>query len=178
MVSFFVIRLSFYPMRLSFSGWEINYSHICLLLLCLGKINSEFFSSVQFSSTAQSCPTLCDPMDCSTPGFPVHHQLPEPTQTHVHWFGDAIQSTHPLSSFSPCLQSFPASGFFPMSQLFASGGQSIGVSASPLVLPMNTQDWFPFGWTVWISLQSKRLSRIFSNTTVQKHQFFGAQLYL
>ena len=76
------------------------------------------------------------------------------------------------------LQSFPTSGSFPMSQLFASGGQSIGVSASVSVLPMNIQDWFPLGWTGWISLQSKGLSRVFSNTTVQKHQFFGAQLSL
>ena len=76
--------------------------------------------------------------------------------------------------FSSCLQSFPASGSFQMSQLFASDGQSIGVSASTSLLPMNTQDWFPLGWTGWISLQSKGLSRVFSNTTVQKHQFFGA----
>ena len=74
------------------------------------------------------------------------------------------------------LQSFPASGFFQMSQLFASGGQSIGTSAPTSVLPVNTQDWSPLGWTGWISLQSKRLSRVFSNTTVQKHQFFSAQL--
>ena len=83
----------------------------------------------QFSSVAQSCPTLCDPMNCSTPGLPVRHQLPEFTQTHVHWVGDAIQ--HISSSvipFSSCLQSFPASGSFQMSQLFASGGPSIGVS--------------------------------------------------
>ena len=80
--------------------------------------------------------------------------------------------------FSSCLWSFPASGSFPMSQLFASGGQSIGVSASTSVIPMNTQDWSPLGWTGWISLQSKGLSRVFSNTTVQKHQFFGAQLSL
>ena len=77
-----------------------------------------------------------------------------------------------------CPQSFPASGSFPMSQLFASGSQSTGVSASASVLPMNTQDWSPSGWTGWISLQSKGLSRVFSNTTVQKHQFFGAQLSL
>ena len=77
-----------------------------------------------------------------------------------------------------CPQSFPASGSFQMSQLFTSGGQSIGVSASTSVLPMNTHDWSPLGWTGWISLQSKGLSRIFSNTTVQKHQFFGAQLSL
>ena len=90
---------------------------------------------------------------------------------------------HPTISFSvvpffSCLQSFPASGSFPMSQLFASGGQSIGVSASASVLPMNIQDWFPLGWTGWISLKSKGFSRAFSNTTVQKHQFFRAQLSL
>ena len=80
--------------------------------------------------------------------------------------------------FSSSLQSFPASGYFQMSQFFASGGQSIGVSASTSVLPMDTQDWFPLGWTGWISLRSKQLSRVFSNTTVQKHQFFSAQLSL
>ena len=78
--------------------------------------------------------------------------------------------------FSSCLQSFPAYGSFPMSQLFASGGQNIGASASASILPMNIQDWFPLGWTGWISLQSKGPSRVFSNTTVQKHQFFSAQL--
>ena len=78
--------------------------------------------------------------------------------------------------FSSCLPSFPASGSFSMSQFFASGGQRIGVSASASVLPMNIQDWFPLGWTGWISSQFKGLSRVFSNTTVQKHQFFGAQL--
>ena len=77
--------------------------------------------------------------------------------------------------FSSCPQSLPASGSFPMSQLFARGGQNIGVSASASVLPKNTQDWSPLGWTGWISLQSKGLSRVFSNTTVQKHQFFSAQ---
>ena len=78
--------------------------------------------------------------------------------------------------FSSCLQSFPTSGSFQMSQLFASSGQNTGVSASTLVLPMNTQDWFPLGWTGWVSLQSKGLSRVFSNTIIQKHQFFGTQL--
>ena len=119
----------------------------------------------------QSCPTLCDPMDCSMPGLPIHHQLPEFTQTLVHWVGDAIQPSHPVVPFS-CLQSFPASGSFQMSQFFTSGGQSTGLSASASVLPMNIQDWFPLGLTGWISLQSKGLSRVFSNTTVQKHQFF------
>ena len=80
--------------------------------------------------------------------------------------------------FSSCPQSFPVSGSFPMSQLFASGGQSTGVSASASVIPMNTQDWSPLGWTGWISLQTKGLSRVFSNIAVQKHQFFGAQLSL
>ena len=117
-------------------------------------------------------------MNCSMPGLPVYHQLPEFMQTHVHWVGDAIQPSHPLlSPSSPCPQSFPASGSFQMSQLFASGGQSMDVSVSISVLPMNTQDWSPLGWTGWISLQSKGLSRVFSNTTVQKHQFFGTQLF-
>ena len=119
-----------------------------------------------FSSVTQSCPTLHDPTDCSKPGFPVHHQLLELTQIHV----------HPIISFSVIpfsshLQSVPASGSFPMSQFFVSGGQSIGVSASASVLPMNLQDLFLLGWTSLISLLSKGLSRVFSNTTVQKHQF-------
>ena len=89
------------------------------------------------------------------------------------WCHPTISSS--VIPFSSCLQSFPASGSFPMSQFFATGGQTIGVSASTSVLPMNIQDWFPLGWTGWISLQSKGLSRVFSNTTVQKHQFFGTQ---
>ena len=132
--------------------------------------------SVQFSSVAQSCLTLCDSMNCSTPGLPVYHQLPEFTQTHVHWDGDAIWH---LIIFRPLLllpPSLPAWGSFPMSQLFVWGGQSFGVSASASVLPMNTQDWSALGWTGWISLQSKGLSRVFSNTIVQKCQFFSAQL--
>ena len=122
---------------------------------------------VQFSSVTQSYPTLCDPMNCSTPGLPVHHQLLEFTQTHVHRVGDAIQLSHPLLSPSPpALNPSQASESFPMSQLFAGGGQSIGVSASISDPPMNIQDWSPLGWTDWISLQSKGLSRVFSNTTV------------
>ena len=92
------------------------------------------------------------------------------------WCHPTISSS--VIPFSFSLQSFPESGSFQMSQLFASGGQSIGVSASASVLPMNIQDWFPLEWTVWISLQSKGLSRVFSNTTIQKHQFFSAQLSL
>ena len=109
------------------------------------------------------------------PGFSVLHHLLEFVQTHVHWVSDATLSSVILFS---CLQSFPASESFLMSQLLPSDDQSIGVSASESVLPMNTQDWSPLGWTSWISLQSKGLSRGFSNTTVQKHQFLGTQLSL
>ena len=117
-------------------------------------------SSVQFSSVAQLCPTL-RPHESD---FPVHHQFPEFTQTHVHRVGDAIQPSHPLSSPSPpAPKSLPASASFPMSQLFAWGGQSTGVSTSVSVLPVNTQDWSSLGWTGWVSLQSKGLSRVFSN---------------
>ena len=116
-------------------------------------------------------------MNHSMPGIPVHHHLPEFTQTHVYQVGDAIQPSHPLLSPSPpAPQSLPASESFPMSQLFTWGGQSTGVSASASFLPKNTQGWSPLEWTAWISLQSKGLSRVFSNTTVQKHQFFSAQL--
>ena len=101
-------------------------------------------------------------MDCSTPGFPVHHQLPEVTQSNScplsRWCHPTISSS--VVPFSSRLQSFPASGSFQMSQLFESGGQSTGVSASSSVLPMNIQDWFPLGCTGWISLQFKGLSRI------------------
>ena len=90
------------------------------------------------------------------------------------WCHPTISSS--VLPFSSCPQYFPASGSFPKNQLFAWGGQSIGVSASASVLPMNTQDWSPLGWTGWTSLQSKGLSRVFSNTTVQKHQFFSTQL--
>ena len=134
----------------------------CKLVQPLWRIVSILFS--------HSVVSLSDPMDCSTPSLRVHHRLLEFTQTHVHWVGDAIQPS--VVPFSSCLQSFPASGSFPMSQFCASGGQSIGVSASASVLPMNIQDWFPLVWTGWVSLESKGLSRVFSNTTVQKHQFF------
>ena len=128
------------------------------------------------SSVAQLCLTLCNPMDCSMPGFTVHHQLLELAQTHVHRVGDAIQTSHLLSFPFLLLQSFPASRSFPMSQFFTSSGQIIIASPSASVLPMNIQDSFHFGLTGLISLQSKGLSIVFSNTTVQKHQFFGAQL--
>ena len=125
----------------------------------------------QFSSVAQSCPTPCNPVNHSTLGLPVHHLLPEFTQTHVHWVGNAIQPSHPL--LSPC----PPALNLSQRQGLAWGGQSIGISASASVLWLNSQDWFPLGLSGLISLQSKD-SHESSNTTVQKHQFFGAQLSL
>ena len=155
-------------------NWLLKTIQRWLVLKGTPDIFRQFYTScsVQFSSVTQSCLTLCDPMNRSTPGLPIHHQLLEATQTHVHWVGDH----HPTISssvipFSSYLQSFPASGSFQMSQHFTSGGQSIGVSASTSVFPMSLQDWSPLGWTGWISLQSKGLSRVFSNTTVQKHSF-------
>ena len=134
--------------------------------------------NVQFSSVAQSCPTLCDPMDCSMPGLPVHHQLLEFTQTHLHWIDDAIQLSHPLSPPSP--PTFNLSQHqhqhFQMGQFFASGGQSSGASVSASVLPMTIQELFSWGLTDLTSLLSKGLSRVFCSTTVQKHQFFGVSL--
>ena len=138
----------------------------------------DSYSSVQLSSVAQSGPTLCNHMDCSTPGFPLHYQLSDLAQTHVRWVGDAIQPSHPLSSPSPPALNLSQHQSLFKCQLFASGGQRIGVSASTSVLTVNTQDWSPLGWTGWISLQSKELLRVFSNTTVQKHQFFCTQLSL
>ena len=132
--------------------------------------------SIQFGSVAQSCPTLCNPMDCSTPGLPVLHCLPTCSNScALSW------SYHPTISwsvtpFSSCPQSFPALESFPMSWFFPSSGQSIGVSAS--VLPMNIQGWFPLGLTSLTSLLYKRLSRVFYSTTVQKHPFFVAHTSL
>ena len=118
----------------------------------------SIISSVHFSRSVM--PNSLQPMDCNTPDLPVHHQFPAPAQTHVHRVGDAIQPSHPLSSPSPhAFNLSQPSGSFQMSQLFASDGQSIGVSASTSVLLMNIQDWFPLGYTGWISLLSNRLSR-------------------
>ena len=134
------------------------------------------FLSQLVSSVAQLCLTLCDPMDCSMPGLPVHHQLPEFTQTHVHGVGDVIQPSYPLLSPSP-----PAPN--PSQHQRLSNDSTLqmrwpknAVSALASVLPMSIQDCFPLGWTGLISLQSKGLSRVFSNTTIQKHQFFSTQL--
>ena len=107
---------------------------------------------LQFSSVTQSCPTLCNPMDCRTSGFPVHYKLPELVQTHIQWYHPTISSS--VFPFSSCLQSFPASGSF-LSRLFVSGGQSMGALASTSILPVNIQHWFPLGLTGLISLQSR-----------------------
>ena len=113
--------------------------------------NAPGILHAQFSSNAQSCPILCNPMDCSMPGLPVHHQLLELAQIHVPsswWCYPTISSS--MVPFSSCLQSFPASGSFPKRRFFTSSGQSIGVSTSASVLPMNIQHWFPLGWTGWM----------------------------
>ena len=116
-------------------------------------------------------------MYCSMPSFPVLHCLLQFTQTHLHWVSYTIQPSHPLPPpIPPVLNLSEHQGLF-QCQLFASGGQTIGTSASASVLPMNIQDWFPWELTDLISLQSKGLWKVFSNTTVQKHQFFGAQLF-
>ena len=131
---------------------------------------------LQFCSVAQLCPSLCNPMNHSTPGLPVPHHSRSLLNWRPlsRWCHAGITSS--VISFSSCPQSLPASGSFPVSQLFTWGGQRIGVSALASVLPKNTQDWCPLIWTGWISLQSKGLSRVFSNTTAQKHQFFSTQL--
>ena len=134
----------------------------------------------QFSSVQFSCWVVSDSL---WPHETQHTMLPCPSPTprdyskscpSIQWCHLAISAS--VALFSSCPQSLPTSGSFPVSQLFTWGGHSTGVSASAAVLPMNTQDWSPLGWTVWISLQSKGLSRVFSNTTIKKHQFFGAQL--
>ena len=141
---------------------------------------------LQFSSVAQSCPALCDPMNHSTPGLPVHHQLPEFIQTHVHWVGDAIQPSHPLSSPSPPAPN-PSQhqGLFQWVNFsnevakvleFQLQHQSFQSTPISITWTDHTQDWSPLGWTGWISLQSRGLSWVFSNTTVQKHQFFSTLL--
>ena len=135
------------------------------------------YSSVQFSDSVVSDSLRPHGLQQARP------PCPSPTLRFYPNSCPLSQWCHPIISssvvpFSSCLQSFPVSGSFQMSQLFLSGGQSIGVSASASILPMNTQDWSPLGWTGWISLLSKGLTRLFSNTSVQKHQFFGAQLSL
>ena len=152
-----------------------NLVAVIMVILVLILHNQAPFSSVQFSHSVVSDSLRSHesqhtrhPCPSPTPGV---HPNPCPLSWRCH--STISSSVIPFSSFP---QSFPASGSFPMSQLFVWGGQSIGVSASTSVLPVNIQDWSPLGWTGWISLQFKGLSRVFSNTTAQKHQFFSAQL--
>ena len=132
-------------------------------------------SSVQFISVAQSCPTFCDPMNRSMPDLPVHHQLPELTQTLVHRVRDAIQPSHSWSSPFPAPNPSQHQSLFQWVNSWHEVTKVL-VSALTSFLPKNTQDWSPLKWTGWIFLQSKGLLRVFSNTTVQKHQFFDIQL--
>ena len=154
-------------------GESFRQAHLTLITVLFSFWEQVLINKDQIRSVAQSCPTLCDPMNRSTPGLPGHHQLPEFTQTHVHRVSDAIQPSHPLSSPSP-----PAPNPSQHQSLFQwvnSGGQRTGVSALASFLPKKSQGWSS-EWTGWISLQFKGLSRVFSNITVQKHQFFGTQL--
>ena len=165
------------PTRTPWSGfWVPDFVSIAYPREGGGRLGLLFILIVPFdfypcsSSVAKSCLTFCTPVECSMPGFPVLPDISEFAQTHVHWVCDAIQPSHPLSPPSP-----PA---FNLSQHqvilpwvdSVSGGRSTGASASASGLPKNTQDRSPLEWTSWISLQSKGLSRVFSNTTVQKHQ--------
>ena len=140
-----------------------------MLTTLITVIISQCISSVQLLNRVQ----LCHPMDCAACQAPLSitnsQSLPKPMSIKLVMPYNHLILCLPFS----CLQPFPTSGSFPVSQFFTSGSPSTGVSASASVLPMNTQDWFPLGWTVWISLQSKGLSRVFSNTTVQKHQFLA-----
>ena len=161
---------------------SILISRDITLLTKVHIVKAMVFSVVMYGCELLfSCSVVSDsatPWTTSMPGFPVLHHLPEFAQTHVHWVSDAIQTSRPVIPFYSHLQSFPASGSFPMSQFFTSGGQSIGASVSASVLPMKIQGWFLLGLTGLISLQSKGLSRVFSNTTVKKHQIFSAQPFL
>ena len=137
------------------------------------------FREVQFSLVARLCLILHDPMDCSTPGFPVRHQLPELAQSHVHWVSDAIQPFHPLLSPSPpAFRLSQHQGLFQWVSSLHHLAKVVELQLQHQSFQWNIQDWFPLWLTGLISLQSKGISRVLSNTTVQKHQFFGAQLSL
>ena len=134
------------------------------------------FSSVHFSSVTQSCPTLYDPMNRSTPGLPVHYQLPEFTQTHVHRVSDAIQPSHPLRPLLLLLPIPPNIRIFPSESTLRMRWPKYWSFSFSIIPSKEHPGLISLEWTGWISLQSKGLSRVFSNTTVQKHQFFGTQL--
>ena len=164
-----------------FSNLPLDYltyspdSFNILSLHFFGIVNLMHFYSVQLRSDAQLCLNRCDPMNNSMPGLTVHRRLPEFIQIHVLWVSDAIQPSilyHPLLLLPPMP---PSIRVFSNESALYMRWPNTGISALASVLPMNTQDWFHFEWTGWISLQSKGLSRVFSNTTGQKHQFFSAQ---
>ena len=164
-------------LAISFSLDSESYSYTINAFFFFFFKASYSLTSVRFNSVAQLCLTLCDPMDYSMPGFPVHHQL-KLMSIKLVMPSNHLILCHPLLLLPSVIASISSFDAFQMSQFFASGGQSVRVSASVSALPMNIQDWFPLGCTGWIFLQSKGLSRVFSNTIVQKHQFFGAQLSL
>ena len=145
---------------------DLSHKFVVLMRIC---VYFDISCSVQFISVTQLCLTLCDPMDCSTPGFLVHHHLLELAPTHVHQVSDAIQPSHPLLSPSP-----PTFNLSQHQVLFQAKG--IGASASAWVLPMNIQGWFSLGLTGLISLLSKGHSRVFSSTTIRKYQFLALSL--
>ena len=178
----FIVQLSHPYMTtgktIALTRWTFVDKVMSLLLNMLSRLVTTFLPrskrSVQFTSVTQSCLTLCDPMNCSTLGLPVHHHLLEFTQTYVHRVHDAIQPSHPRSSPSPPVPN-PSQHHNLFQWVNSSwGSQSTGVSALASFLPKKSQGRSS-EWTGWISLQSKGLSRVSSNTTVQKHQFFGAQ---
>ena len=153
---------------------DVEHLFTCLLALCVSSLKGESwkFSCLLVSNSLRLHGLQHTGLPCLSP-IPGVYSNSCPLSW---WCHPTISSS--VVSFSSCLQSFPESESFPVSQFFTSGGQIIGVSASASAFPMNIQDWFPLGWTGWISLQSKGLSRIFSNTTIEKHQYFGAQLSL
>ena len=158
----------------------LSIFHLCLLAIYVsGEMSTQLLCPFLTASVQFSCSVMSNSL---WPHEPQHARPPCPSPTPIVYPNsmciEKVMPSNHLIPFSSCPQSFAALGSFQMSQVFTSGSQSIGVSASALVLPMNTQDWSPLGWTGWVSLQSKGLSRVFSNTTVQKHQFFSAQLSL
>ena len=162
---------------------QSRFSVVCIGPRILGMVSEHWFQpevtcqlhSVQCSSVTQSCPTLCDPMNRSTPGLPIHHQLPEFTQTHVHRVGDAIQPSHPLSSPSPPAPDPPSIRVFSNESTLRMRWPKYWSFSFSIIPSKEHPGLISLEWTGWISLQSKGLSRAFSNTTVQKHQLFGPQ---
>ena len=150
------------------SAWHNSNSETC----------NKFLDYVQFSSVAQSFPALCNPMDCSMPGFPVHHQLPELAQARVHRVGDAIQPSYPLLSPSPPASVFPSIRVFSNESVLHIRWPKYWSFSFSISTSNEYSGSSPLGCTGWISFPSKGLSRVFSSTTIQKHQFFGAQLSL